>query len=203
MILADLGVSGMQLDSPERGFNYKTPGPLDMRMNPSRGTPACALLDRLHETELVTLLEENADEPHARVIAGALKAERPQTTHALERLVRLALTSREAGMPKAEIKMSIRRTFQALRIAVNHELAALEALLRAIPHALAPGGRVVILTFHSGEDRRVKKAFQAGLRNGTFGEVAREVIRSSMEETRNNRRASAAKLRWAIRRPSA
>ena len=102
-------------------------------------------------------------------------------------------------MPKAEIKMSIRRTFQALRIAVNHELDALEALLRAIPQALAPGGRVVILTFHSGEDRRVKKAFQAGLRDGTYAEVAREVIRSSMEETRANRRSSAAKLRWAVR----
>lgn len=198
MILADLGTSAMQLDSPARGFNYKAPGPLDMRMNPSRGAPAHTLFDRLHETELAALLDENADEPHAALIARLLKAERPQTTHALERLVRAGLTSADAAIPKAEVKMSIRRTFQALRIAVNHELSALDALLRAIPRCLAPGGRAVILTFHSGEDRRVKKAFQAGLRDGTYAEVARDVIRSSMDETRANRRSSAAKLRWAI-----
>lgn len=196
MILADLGVSAMQLDTPVRGFNYKAPGPLDMRMNPSRGTPASALFDRLHETELAALLEENADEPHAELIARLLKKERPKTTHALERLVRLGLTS---TIPKADVKMSIRRTFQALRVAVNSEFSALEALLRALPGCLAPGGRVVILTFHSGEDRRVKKAFQAGLRDGTYAAVARDVIRSSMEETRANRRSSAAKLRWAVR----
>ena len=199
MILADLGLSAMQLDSPARGFNYKAPGPLDMRMNPSRGAPALTLFDRLHATDLAALLEENADEPHAAFLGRALKAERPRTTHALERLVRLALTSQEARIPKADVKMSIRRTFQALRIAVNNEFSALEALLRAVPQALAPGGRVVILTFHSGEDRRVKKAFQAGLRDGTYAEVARDVIRSSMDETRANRRSSAAKLRWAVR----
>lgn len=199
MILADLGVSGMQLDTPSRGFNYKTPGPLDMRMNPSRGAPAFTLFERLHEAELAAILEQNADEPHAALLARLLKTERPKTTHALERLVRLALTADGAGIPKAEVKQSIRRTFQALRVAVNNEFSALEALLRAIPRCLAPGGRVAILTFHSGEDRRVKKAFQAGLRDGTYAAVARDVIRSSMEETRANRRSSAAKLRWAVR----
>ena len=115
--------------------------------------------------------------------------------------MRAGLTSAFPNLPKPDVKMSVRRTLQALRIAVNDEFAALDALLRAIPHAVAPGGRVAILTFHSGEDRRVKKAFQAGRRDGVFSDVARTVIRSTMEETRANRRASAAKLRWAVRAP--
>lgn len=199
LVLVDLGVSSMQLDTPARGFNYKTPGPLDMRMNPTRGEPAYALVDRLDERALSELLEENADEPHAAAVARLLKEERPKTTHALERLVRLGLTAELGDLARSDVKMSIRRTFQALRIAVNREFTALEALLRALPRCLAPGGRVVVLTFHSGEDRRVKKAFQAGSRDGTYASVARDVIRSSIEETRANRRASAAKLRWAIR----
>jgi 16S rRNA (cytosine1402-N4)-methyltransferase len=203
VILLDLGVSSMQLDTPARGFNYKTPGPLDMRMNPTRGEPAYALFDRLDERALSELLEENADEPHAAVIARLLKDARPRTTHALERLVRLGLTSELGNLARTDVKMSIRRTFQALRVAVNHEFAALDALLRALPRCLAPGGRVAVLTFHSGEDRRVKAAFKAGARDGTYREVARDVIRSTMEETRANRRASAAKLRWAIRSPVA
>ena len=97
--------------------------------------------------------------------------------------------------------MSVRRTFQALRIAVNDEFAALDWLLRSLPQCLTPGGRVVMLTFHSGEDRRVKKAFQAGYRAGVYSAVADEVIRATMEETRANRRASSAKLRWAVRGP--
>lgn len=199
LILADLGVSAMQLDSPARGFNWKLPGPLDMRMNPSRGTPAFTLVERLHESELAALLAENADEPHAVLIARLLKDERPRTTQALERIVRTGLGAEGVAIARPEVKMSVRRTFQALRIAVNHELSALDALLRALPGCLAPGGRAVILTFHSGEDRRVKKAFQAGFRDGTYADVAREVIRSSMTETRANRRSSAAKLRWAVR----
>ena len=124
------------------------------------------------------------------------------TTHALERLLRVSLTSTMPSVPKADVKMSTRRTFQALRIAVNSEFSALDALLRSLPLCLAPGGRVAILTFHSGEDRRVKKAFKAGLREGVYSDVAGEVIRSAKEETFSNRRASAAKLRWAIRRIS-
>ena len=199
IVLADLGVSSMQLDTPARGFNYKTPGPLDMRMNPARGEPAHTLFDRLDERSLSALLEDNADEPHAAAIARLLKRERPRTTHALERLVRLGLSSELENAAAPDVKMSIRRTFQALRIAVNNEFAALEGLLRALPRCLAPGGRVAVLTFHSGEDRRVKKAFQAGVRDGTYAAIARDVIRSTMEETRANRRASAAKLRWAVR----
>jgi 16S rRNA (cytosine1402-N4)-methyltransferase len=199
VILADLGVSSMQIDNPDRGFSYKEPGPLDMRMNPSRGEPAWQLLSRLSEEKLAALLTENADEPHARVIAGLLKHKALNTTHAVERLVRTGLNKAFPHLSKTDVKMSVRRTFQALRIAVNDEFAALDALLRALPYCLAPGGRVAVLTFHSGEDRRVKKAFQAGHRAGIYAEVATEVIRSAKEETFANRRAAAAKLRWAVR----
>ena len=199
VIFADLGVSSMQLDNPDRGFNYKEPGPLDMRMNPSRGEPASRLLARVSEGELADLLLENADEPHAEVIARLLKQKPVETTHALESLVRLGLGSWDAALTKADIKLSVRRTFQALRIAVNDELSVLDALLRTLPVCLTPGGRVAILTFHSGEDRRVKKAFQAGVRAGIYAAVATDVIRSTREELWANRRAQAAKLRWAVR----
>ena len=199
LILADLGVSSMQLDNPDRGFSYKQAGPLDMRMNPSRGEPASQLLARLTEEKLEDLLTENADEPHAALIARLLKEQPVETTHALDRLVRAGLSSALPNLGKPDVKMSVRRTLQALRIAVNNEFSALDALLRALPHCLAGGGRVVMLTFHSGEDRRVKKAFQAGYRAGVYSSVAGEVIRASMEETRENRRASSAKLRWAVR----
>ncbi len=199
MILADLGVSSMQIDNPDRGFSYKEPGPLDMRMNPSHGEPASQLLARLSESQLSALLTENADEPYAGLIAGLLKQKTVNTTHAVERLVRTGLSAAMPHLAKTDVKMSVRRTFQALRIAVNDEFSALDALLRMLPQCLAPGGRVAILTFHSGEDRRVKKAFQAGYRSGAYSDIANEVIRSGKEETFSNRRASAAKLRWAVR----
>jgi 16S rRNA (cytosine1402-N4)-methyltransferase len=199
LILADLGVSSMQLDNPDRGFNYKQPGPLDMRMNPARGEPASRLVARLSEEKLSSLLQTNADEPHARLIATLLKQHSPETTDALDRIVRAGLVAAFPDLAKADLKMSVRRTLQALRIAVNDEFSSLEALLRILPQCLAPGGRVVMLTFHSGEDRRVKKAFQAGYRNGVYSAVATTVSRATMEETRANRRASSAKLRWAVR----
>ena len=199
MVVADLGVSSMQLDNPARGFGYKGVGPLDMRMNPSRGEPAAALLARVSEADLANLLDQNADEPHAGIIARFLKAQPLTTTHAAERAVRVGLTNALPRLSKADVKNSVRRTFQALRIAVNDEFSALDALLRALPSCLSPGGRVAILTFHSGEDRRVKQAFRAGLRAGLYADVADEVIRPSMAETRANRRASSAKLRWAVR----
>ena len=200
LILADLGVSAMQHDTPSRGFSYKGVGPLDLRMDPLAGEPASTLLARLGEEELAALLTENADEPHALFIARLLK-QQPllNTTHAFERLVRTGLTSALPHLSKAEVKMSVRRTFQALRIAVNDEFSALDALLRVLPQCLAPGGRVVMLTFHSGEDRRVKKAFQAGCRSGIYSAVADRVVRSAKEETWSNRRAASAKLRWAVR----
>jgi len=199
LILADLGVSSMQFDNPDRGFSYKGVGPLDMRMNPRRGEPASQLLTRVSEEALAQLLADNADEPQSLVIARLLKAQPLETTHAAERVLRAGLTAALPGVAKTDVKMSIRRTFQALRIAVNDEFSALDALLRSLPQCLAPGGRVAVLTFHSGEDRRVKKAFQAGRRAGVYSEVANEVIRSTKAETFANRRAAAAKLRWAMR----
>jgi 16S rRNA (cytosine1402-N4)-methyltransferase len=192
VILADLGVSSMQLDNPARGFTFKEPGPLDMRMNPARGEPASLLLTRLNEDKLARLLEESADEPDARKIAHALKAQPIDTTHALARIVRKAV-----GEAKAE--KAIRRAFQALRIAVNDEFSALDTFLRNLPSCLAAGGRVAVLTFHSGEDRRVKRAFEAGLRDGDYAAIADEVGRASASEIRANPRAAAAKLRWARR----
>jgi 16S rRNA (cytosine1402-N4)-methyltransferase len=201
VILVDLGVSAMQVATPARGFSYKVPGPLDMRMDPSRGEPAAQLVARLGEDALAARLAEYADEPHAALIARLLKQAAPTTTHAAERAVRTGLNAARPDLPKAAVKMSVRRTFQALRIAVNDELAALDALLAALPACLAPGGRVAVLTFHSGEDRRVKKAFQAGLRAGVYADIARQVVRSAKDETFADRRAAAAKLRWALRSP--
>ena len=199
MILADLGVSSMQFDNPDRGFSYKGVGPLDMRMNPLRGEPAAKLIARSTEEDLARLLGENADEPHAHLVARLLKQQTLTTTHETDRVLRAGLSSALPRLTKADVKMSIRRTFQALRIAVNDEFSALDALLRSLPLCLAPGGRVAMLTFHSGEDRRVKKAFQGGHRAGIYSDVATAVIRSSKEETFANRRAAAAKLRWAVR----
>jgi 16S rRNA (cytosine1402-N4)-methyltransferase len=199
VVLADLGVSAMQHDNPARGFHYKTAGPLDMRMDPGRGETAAALIARVSESELAALLDNYADEPHAVLIAKLLKARPVDTTHALERTIRTGLMASLADPSKSAVKASVRRTFQALRIAVNGELAALDALLAALPGCLAPGGRVAVLTFHSGEDRRVKKAFQAGRRAGIYADVADRVVRSRVEETRANRRAMSAKLRWACR----
>jgi 16S rRNA (cytosine1402-N4)-methyltransferase len=170
-----------------------------MRMNQSAGDTASQLLARLSEAQLAALLTANADEPHAALIAMLLKHKPLDTTHALERVLRTGLTAALPQLTKADVKMSVRRTFQALRIAVNDEFAALDALLLALPACLTPGGRVAILTFHSGEDRRVKKSFQAGCRGGVYARCAGEVIRSTKEETFSNRRASAAKLRWAVK----
>ena len=192
VVLADLGVSSMQLDDPARGFTYKQPAPLDMRMNPARGETASLLLARVSEDRLARLLEENADEPDAGAIARALKAQPVDTTHALARIVKKAVGA-------ADAEKAIRRTFQALRIAVNDELSALDTFLRNLPACLAGGGRAAVLTFHSGEDRRVKKSFEAGHAEGLYAAVADEVVRPSAAERRANPRAGAAKLRWAIR----
>lgn len=196
VILADLGMSSMQLDDPARGFTAKFDGPLDMRMNPQRGQPASALLERLDAESLAALLTKNADEPHAQRLAVALAGHRLTSTRALAEVIRRALPR---GCRDEERDNTIRRVFQALRIAVNDELSALDALLRGLPACLNPGGRVAILTFHSGEDRRVKKAFEAGLREGMYADISREVIRPSAVERYDNPRSTAAKLRWARR----
>jgi 16S rRNA (cytosine1402-N4)-methyltransferase len=195
VILADLGVSSMQIDDPARGFSVKFEGPLDMRMNPQRGQPAAVLLAKIKPEALAALLAENADEPHADVLAPALAGKAFATTRTLAAAIRAALPrlNKEAG------DLSIRRVFQALRIAVNDEFSALDTFLRNLPMCLNPGGRVAILTFHSGEDRRVKKAFAAGLRDGLYADIAQEVIRPTAEERNANPRSAPAKLRWARR----
>ena len=199
LVLADLGVSSMQLDNPARGFTYKESGPLDMRMNPARGEPASRLLTHLSEQKLARLLEENADEPDARALARALKTAPIETTGELCRRVRTAIVAERAAAPDAEVDKAIRRTFQALRIAVNDEFSALDTFLRHLPSCLAAGGRAAVLTFHSGEDRRVKHAFEAGLSGGVYAAIADDVVRPSPEEVRANPRAGAAKLRWALK----
>ena len=194
-LLADLGVSSMQLDMPERGFSTKIPGPPDMRMNPGRGMPASQLLQKLAPPRLAAILRENTDEPHSETIASAIAGRAFALTTDLTAAVRASLGS----LATAEIEKSVRRVFQALRIEVNGEFSALDSLLRVLPACLKSGGRAAILTFHSGEDRRVKKAFQTGLREGAFSAVSRDVTRPSPEECRANPRATSAKLRWAVR----
>jgi 16S rRNA (cytosine1402-N4)-methyltransferase len=192
-ILADLGVSSMQIDDPARGFSVKTDGPLDMRMNPQRGFPASALLEKTSPEALAKLLQENADEPRASELADALAGGKFATTKSLAAAIRTVLPR----LHKDDFDLTVRRVFQALRIAVNDEFSALDMLLRHLPACLNPGGRVAILTFHSGEDRRVKKSFAAGLRDGFYAGIAHEVIRPTPEERHDNPRSSPAKLRWA------
>ena len=193
VIVADLGVSSMQLDNPERGFSMKNEGPLDMRMNPRRGRSASELLARILPDELADLLAANADEPHAKALGQALAGRRFETTKALARAIELALPR----VRDTEVALSVRRVFQGLRIAVNDEFQALDAFLRNLSGCLRPGGRVAVLTFHSGEDRRVKKAFAAGKREGVYSQIAEEIVQPSAEERRANPRSTPAKLRWA------
>lgn len=199
-LFADLGVSSMQLDDPARGFTFKTDGPLDMRMNPTRGLSAADWLTKWTPARLAQILRENADEPFADEFAEAILSAQAQTplttTRALAEVVRSTILTEN---PRSDAELNVRRVFQALRIAVNSEFESLDALLRQLPGCLKPGGRVAILTFHSGEDRRVKAAFKDGVQAGVYAEAAREVIRASSEEQRANPRSSSAKLRWAIR----
>jgi 16S rRNA (cytosine1402-N4)-methyltransferase len=197
LILADLGVSSMQLDDPARGFSLKYEGPLDMRINPQRGQPASTFVAKIRPEPLAALLTENADEPRAPEIARALAGRNFATTTALVKAVRAALPK----LNRDDVELTVRRVFQALRIAVNDEFSALETFLRFLPNCLNPGGLAVILTFHSGEDRRVKKGFESGHREGLYAEIALEVVRPTPTERRDNPRSASAKLRWAARSP--
>ncbi len=204
VVLADLGVSSMQIDNPARGFSFKLDGPLDLRLDPSQGQSASELLLSVTRPQLRDLLTDNADEPFAVELANALQGQYLETTTALAALVSATLDrafkrSLPADERDAETKKALQRTFQALRIQVNNEFGALEQFLENLPNCLKPGGRVVIMSFHSGEDRRVKKAFQSGERNGTYARVAPELIRPTFEEQRANPRSSSTKLRWAIK----
>jgi 16S rRNA (cytosine1402-N4)-methyltransferase len=201
-VLADVGVSSPQIDNPARGFSYRQPGPLDMRMDPTRGQPASALINRMGEKELAAALLELGDEEDAREIARLVverrKAKPITTTQDLAAIVceaRDFTLQRAAG---AKLHPAA-RTFQALRILVNRELANLDRLLTVLPDCLKPGGAAAIISFHSGEDRRVKAAFREGLRAGVYSQVSRDPLVADEAEQRGNPRSRSAKLRWARR----
>lgn len=219
-ILADLGVSSMQIDNPERGFSYKADGPLDLRLNPEAGVTAAQRLAEVGREELAGMLYENADEPYAEEIARQIinsrkKGKCPRTTKELYDEVAAALakvplpkevfertgysSKKQEAARREMVKKSATRVFQALRIDINHEYEVLYEFMEKLPYALAPGGRVAILTFHSGEDRIVKKAFKAFRQQGMYSEVADEVVRPGRDECRANPRAHSTKLRWAVR----
>ncbi len=204
-ILADLGVSSMQIDNPERGFSYKVEGPLDLRLNPDKGISAAERLRELTRDEIEGMLRENADEPYAEQIAKEImktfrQGEQIDTTGQLKEVIERALVFLPDDKEKKDtIKKTCQRTFQALRIDVNSEFEVLEEFLEKLPHILAPGGRVAILTFHSGEDRLVKKIWKRQQKEGLWSEVAKNVIRPSKEECHRNGRARSTKMRWAIK----
>ncbi len=203
-VLADLGVSSMQIDNPERGFSLKVEGPLDLRLNPKSGKPASLLIKTITRQKLEQLLTENSDEPYAEKIAEALttainKGIAIETTAQFKEIIKQTLDFLPLDEQTETIKKTCQRCFQALRIEVNDEFGALEKFLEKLPTALAAGGRVAILSFHSGEDRRVKKSFQHFFRQGIYSEITPDPIRPSVEEISSNPRARSAKLRWAIK----
>ena len=203
-ILADLGVSSMQIDNPERGFTFKQDGPLDLRLDPTAGVSAAQRLKELSREELEALLVENSDEPYADRIAKQVmkvfkKRGSIETTKELAAVIEEALSFLPESERKEEVKKSCQRTFQALRIDVNSEFEVLYSFLEKLPKVLKSGGRVAVLTFHSGEDRLVKKAFRQYQREGIYSEVSEDVIRPSAQECFQNPRARSTKMRWAIK----
>lgn len=203
-VLADLGVSSMQIDNPDRGFSYKQEGPLDLRLNPQKGISAAERLKGITQKELEGMLVENADEPYAKEISRAIiqemkKGREISTTTRLRQIIEETLKFLPADKQKEGIKKSCQRTFQALRIDVNSEFEVLEAFLEKLPDALVKGARVAILTFHSGEDRLVKKTLKRFKREGIYSAIAEDVIRPSAEECNRNSRARSTKMRWAIK----
>ena len=203
-VLADLGVSSMQIDNPDRGFSYKTEGPLDLRMNPEKGISAAERLRNITQEELQGMLLENADEPYAgeisrEAVTRLKRGKTIDTTGDLRQEIEDALAFLPAAERREAVKKSCQRTFQALRIDVNNEFEALYSFMEKLPGVLAPNGRVAILTFHSGEDRIVKKSFKQFYKEGLYREISNEVIRPSAEECSRNSRARSTKMRWAIR----
>jgi len=203
-VLADLGVSSMQIDNPERGFSFKKDGPLDLRLDPKKGESASERLKTISQDELQGMLIENADEPHAAEISRAIisiinKGIDIATTAQLKQIIANALVFIPQKDRNEEVKKACQRCFQALRIDVNNEFEVLYEFLEKLPDVLASGGRVAILSFHSGEDRLVKKSFKRLLNEGVYREIAPEPIRPTSEECNSNSRARSAKLRWAIK----
>ena len=203
-ILADLGVSSMQIDNPERGFSFKVDGPLDLRLNPNAGISAAERLDNISREELSGMLYENSDEPYCEELAKAItdeirKGNRIDTTTKLPHIIEQTLDFLPEKDKKDIIKKTCQRTFQALRIDVNHEFEVLYEFMEKLPEALKPGGRAAILTFHSGEDKLVKKALKAGYKAGIYSDYSKDVIRPSAQECAQNGRARSTKMRWAVR----
>lgn len=203
-MMADLGVSSMQIDNPERGFTYKQEGPLDLRLNPQAGTSAAERLKEVTQDEFEGMMVENSDEPYAAEIAKTVmnhlrRGQAIETTVQLKEAIEEALSFLPEKERKDAVKKSCARVFQALRIDVNSEFEVLELFLEKLPDVLAPGGRVAILTFHSGEDRLVKKSFKRLKKAGIYREISEDVIRPSQEECNRNSRARSTKMRWAIR----
>ena len=203
-VLADLGVSSMQIDDPKRGFSFREEGPLDLRLNPLLGVPASERLKEMDAEEIEGMLAENSDEPLAREIARAILSARRkkkpiETTSQLREIVEQVVLMTKPENPKEAVKKTCQRVFQALRIDVNSEFEVLDSFLEALPHILKPGGKAAILTFHSG---MVKKSFQYYAREGIYSEIAKDVIRPSAKECASNPRARSTKFRWAIRSDS-
>ena len=203
-VLADLGVSSMQIDNPDRGFSFKVDGPLDLRLNPEKGISAAERLAQIDEGELAGMLWENSDEPYAEELAHAIVTERKHgkpidTTTRLREVIEETLSFLPEKEKKDTVKKTCQRTFQALRIDVNNEFEVLYEFMEKLQGALKPGGRAAILTFHSGEDKLVKKALKQGYKEGIYSEIANDVVRPSAEECAQNGRARSTKMRWAVR----
>lgn len=203
-VLADLGVSSMQIDNPDRGFSFKVDGPLDLRLNPEKGISAAERLAQIEEDELAGMLWENSDEPYAEELAHAIVTERKHgkpidTTTRLREVIEETLSFLPEKEKKDTVKKTCQRTFQALRIDVNNEFEVLYEFMEKLPGALKTGGRAAILTFHSGEDKLVKKALKQGYKEGIYFEIANDVVRPSAEECAQNGRARSTKMRWAVR----
>lgn len=203
-ILADLGLSSMQIDNPERGFSFKHEGPLDLRLNPEKGVSASEKLKEYTQEEIIGMLYENSDEPYSEEIGKAIikhykKGGNIETTTDLKNIIDETLQPFKFSDHKDVLKKTCQRTFQAIRIDVNSEYEVLENFLNQIPKVLNENGRVAILTFHSGEDRLVKKSFKQFYKEGVYKDIATEVIRPSKAEKIRNPRATSAKLRWAIK----
>lgn len=203
-ILADLGLSSMQIDNPERGFSIKYDGPLDLRLNPEKGITAAQRLEQIGREELEGMLVTNSDEPYAAEISRAIISARRkgcklQTTMQLKEIIEEALAFIPSDERKETVKKSCQRTFQALRIDINNEYEVLEAFMEKLPYVMSSGARVAILTFHSGEDRIVKKAFKRFYREGVYTEIASDVVRPTKEECIRNSRAHSTKMRWAVK----
>ena len=203
-VLADLGVSSMQIDNPERGFSYKKDGPLDLRLNPKAGRPAYEILKDLSREELEHILTENSDEPYADILAKNIysfirSGMEVETTQQLYKIIDKTLSFITDKNRKDIVNKTAARVFQALRIEVNQEFEVLYDFVEKLPLVLKPGGKAAILTFHSGEDRIVKKSFKELKNLGIYEDVCRNVIRPSKEECHRNSRAKSTKMRWAIK----